>query len=95
MLDDLVQTETCGLYYKNIVIINYATRVVSECCHNLEHHFWSLIILLESSFLLLELSIMLLEMSIIISYAPRVVNYAPTIVNYAPRIVNNAPRGYL
>ncbi len=28
----------CGLYYKNITIINDASRVVSERCHNLEHH---------------------------------------------------------
>jgi len=28
----------CGLYYKNIIIINDASRVVSERCHNLEHH---------------------------------------------------------
>ncbi len=51
----------CGLYYKNILIINDAARVISEWRHNLEHHLRSSITFLESSIMLLELSIMLLD----------------------------------
>ncbi len=27
-----------GLYFKHVTIVNDASRVISECCHNLEHH---------------------------------------------------------
>ncbi len=27
----------CGLYYKNIMIVNDASRIISEWCHNMEH----------------------------------------------------------
>jgi hypothetical protein len=50
-----------GLHYKNITVVNDASRVISEWCHNLEHHSQSSITLLESSIMLLELSVMLLE----------------------------------
>jgi hypothetical protein len=50
-----------GLYYKNITVVNDASRVISGWCHNLEHHSQSSITLLESSVMLLELSVMLLE----------------------------------
>jgi hypothetical protein len=39
----------CGLYYKNITIVNDASTVVSELCHNLKRHFWLPIMLPESS----------------------------------------------
>jgi hypothetical protein len=51
----------CGLYYKNIMIVNDAAKVISEGRHNLEHHLRSSITLLESFIMLLELSIMLLD----------------------------------
>jgi hypothetical protein len=44
---------SCGLYYKNIMIVNDASRVIIEGCHNLEHHLWSSIMLLELSVMLL------------------------------------------
>jgi hypothetical protein len=47
--------------FKNIMIINDASSVVSEWCHNLEHPLQSSIMFLESSIMLLELSIMLRE----------------------------------
>ncbi len=50
-----------GLYYKNITIVNDASRVICERRHNFEHHLWSSIVLLELSIILLKLSIMLLE----------------------------------
>ncbi len=53
-----------GLYYKNIMIVNDASTVVSDWCHNLEHHLRLSITLLQLSIMLLELSIMLLESSI-------------------------------
>ncbi len=30
--------ETRGLYYKHITIVNDASRIIIEWCHNLEHH---------------------------------------------------------
>jgi hypothetical protein len=30
-----------GLYYKNIIIINEASKALSELCHNFEHHLQS------------------------------------------------------
>jgi hypothetical protein len=50
-----------GLFYKNIMIVNDALRVISLWCHNLERYLRSSIKLLELSFMLLELSIMLLK----------------------------------
>ncbi len=35
----LYKNVSCSLYYKNITIINYPSRGVSEWCYNLEHHF--------------------------------------------------------
>jgi len=49
------------VYFKYIMIINDASRVVSEWCPNLEHHLRSSTIPLESSIMLLELPTMLLE----------------------------------
>ncbi len=57
--------DTSGLYYKNITIVNDTPRVISERCHNLEHHLWLSFMLLESSIMLLVSSVMLLESSII------------------------------
>ena len=57
---------SCVLYYKNIMMINDASRVISEWRNNLEHHLQSPIMPLELSIMLLELSIMLLELSIML-----------------------------
>ncbi len=57
---------TWGLFYKNIMILNDASRVISGWCHNLEDHLWASITLIESLIMLLELSIMLLELSIML-----------------------------
>ncbi len=43
-----------GLYYKNIMIVNDASRVISEWCHNLKHHLRSSIMLPEQSIMLLD-----------------------------------------
>ncbi len=51
----------CGMYYKNIAIVNEASRVIREWCHNLEHKLQSSIMLLELSIVLQESSIILLE----------------------------------
>jgi hypothetical protein len=48
----------------NIMIVNEASRVISEWCHNLEHHLQSSIALLELSNMLLGSSTKLLESSI-------------------------------
>jgi hypothetical protein len=50
-----------GLYYENIMIINDASRVVSEWHHCMEHHLQSSITIIDASVMLLESSIMLLE----------------------------------
>jgi hypothetical protein len=52
---------SCGQYYKNIMIANDASWVISEWRHNLECRLQSSITHLESSIMLLELSIALLE----------------------------------
>ncbi len=51
----------CGLCYKTITIVNDASRVISELCHNLEHHLQSSIMLQEPLIVLLELSITHIE----------------------------------
>ncbi len=55
-----LKTRPSGLYYKNITIVNDASRVICEWHHNLEPIFRSPIMLRESLIMLLESSIMLL-----------------------------------
>ncbi len=47
-------TDTCGLYHKNIKILNEASRVIYEGCHNLKHRLWSSTTLIELSITLLD-----------------------------------------
>ncbi len=55
-----------GLYYKNIMIVNYASRVISEWRNIWEHYLLSSIMLSESSITFLESSIMRIELSIVL-----------------------------